>query len=135
MPAETRSYLTYVAGQLDTLVEASSSLSDLFTDLSDDPTLYLDDSWRIKVGVALGTFQYVGEEFQTYDQVPAEAEPVHVHLVAVGKELVSISKEYAAALDDIDVERMERTNERAEVIAELMGKANVAIKELQAKYE
>ena len=105
-PPNVQQYMNY---QVPLLTRASSglqALGDQSTQAGNNAYVMADPTWRTRTALALSELKSAGQQIQKYEPVPAELKRLDALMVSFGKDLVYISDEYAAGVDNVSAVRL-----------------------------
>lgn len=132
--AEVAAYLDWMVEHVGNAGTGLTELGKLSTRAGADNTLLLDQDWRIDVTVTLAMLRVTGDTLQEYYPVPAGLEEIDGLIVLIGRDLVYISTEYAAGVDDLDATRIVNASERMTLVGERAGQLTPLVEDLRAEY-
>jgi LysM repeat protein len=117
--ADELAYGEWVVEITEQLVEASTLLGDLFSELGEDQSVYFDSEWQFQVGFGLGVLQGVADSIAE-QQAPPRFANFHESFQAVGVDIANAVTAYQEGLDTLDADRFAEGNDYISSAAEKM---------------
>jgi len=103
-------YVEEVQNQIAIFSSSATDLSALLTDMSNDPTLLLDDVWKLDVSLQLAVLRVVYDSSVAL-RPPASLEVIHEGFLSGVSKTNDATFLFATAIDDIDPDLMLQASE------------------------
>ena len=113
---EVQAYVAFMEPRFVRVQQSLTQVGNLSTRMSNDPALFLDQSWRLQMGIALGLLRGTAEEIQKFEPVPPPLKALDDIIVSMGKDLVYVVDELAAGLDNLDQRRIANASQRMQTV-------------------
>lgn len=128
---QARAYLDWAIPKIGIAGQAMSGLATQSEAAGKNPRLIADNDWRIKTGVALGFMKNTGQELQAYPgAITEDIRPLDDLMKGLGKDLVVVSDEFAAGLDQGNAARINNAVARMNAATEKIKAATAEVQKL-----
>lgn len=131
--SDVNAYLQWVGTRLLTAAEGLTALGEQSELASQRPTLISNDAWKTKTAMALVQIRSAGEQLQEYPEaVPPAAQKLNGMVKELGVDLVYITVEYAAGIDQVSQPRMRNALGRMNALGPKLDAATSEIRRLRS---
>ena len=131
-PASTPDpYYSEMLKRLDAYQAAYTQFTAINQEVSDNPYIIKDDSWKLKASSVFAKLQIASEDFQTIPNVHAPYENLNQILVSLGTETLSMIKNYITAIDKVDASYLEKVKINVLKMNEYMQQATDELKKIK----
>ena len=108
---DEQSYLVSVGEQFEVIVPATIGLSGQFEELSRKPAVMFDEDWRTLVILNVALLNLASQGILDLD-APSSLRDAESLIRAAAREMISATELYVEGLDELDVDKAEKGNER-----------------------
>ena len=127
-------YLGMVGGPGQEIAKGLGEASKLCGQVGDEPTLLSDNSWKLRVIVALSRMQVGSRSLKQIEPVPDEMRPMHELVLQFANESYSYTEDLGLALDEKDNELAKSAIKRAENLRLLSRKMAIEVEQAKERH-
>lgn len=129
-PTAELSYFTATMEVVMIYENASSALGVLSAEAGNDPTVILDDEWRLATAVNLGSILTAGEMLRKIDP-PAKYSEAHTEFLAAATHYDNFVDLYSRGLDDVNVDLINAAVDELQLGTAAMARSTAILSEMQ----
>lgn len=129
---EVQAYMAWLAPKMQLVGQSATTMSEQLGQFSRTPSIFLDQDWQRKTGVALGLMKGAAQLMKSQErEVPPAARTLDTDVRKLGDDLVVVADEFAAGLSTLDQQRMNRGNQRMTTARASLDRVTAGIQALQ----
>lgn len=131
---EVQAYLGWLAPIVKLAGESIQTVASQSEQVSRNPSLISNQEWRQKTSQGIGFLRSAGESLQAYPgTVPSDARRLDGIVKEMGRDLVEMSREYAAGIDSVSTQQIQKAVSRMSTFGPKVQAASAEIQRLQSQ--